>query len=113
MADQVWQLVEGDGPIVAAAIHDGHDLRQEVAALMALSDAERLREEDPYTGSWTEVAPVRLVGRRSRFEVDLNRPREKAIYATPADAWSICCRTAAGTSTITHSRERGLFFVAR
>ncbi|MDA1184712.1 MAG: N-formylglutamate amidohydrolase [Acidobacteria bacterium] len=89
MADQVWQLVEGDGPIVAAAIHDGHDLRQEVAALMALSDAERLREEDPYTGSWTEVAPVRLVGRRSRFEVDLNRPREKAIYATPADAWGL------------------------
>ena len=87
--DQVWQLVEGDGSIVAAAIHDGHDLREDVATRMALSDADRLREEDPYTGAWTQVAPVRLVGRRSRFEVDLNRAREKAIYATPADAWGL------------------------
>ena len=36
LADQVWQLIEGDGPIVAAAIHDGHDLRQEVAARMEI-----------------------------------------------------------------------------
>ena len=30
-----------------------------------------------------------MVGTRSRFEVDLNRPREKAVYRTPADAWGL------------------------
>ena len=89
MTDRVWQLVEGDGPVVATAIHDGHHLREEVAVLTALSDAARLREEDPYTGQWTTIAPTRLVGTRSRFEVDLNRPRDKAVYAVPADAWGL------------------------
>ena len=89
MSNQMWQPIEGDGPIVAAAIHDGHDLRAEVAARMALSDAERLREEDPHTGEWTTIVPTRLVVRRSRFEVDLNRPRDKAVYKTPADAWGL------------------------
>jgi len=89
MNDRTWRLVEGDGPIVATAIHDGHELRDEVAALTALSDAERLREEDPYTGEWTRIAPTQLVATRSRFEVDLNRPRDKAVYAKPADAWGL------------------------
>lgn len=89
MTDPIWWLVEGDGPIVATAIHDGHALRDEVAERTALSDADRLREEDPYTGEWTKLAPTRLVATRSRFEVDLNRPREKAVYARPADAWGL------------------------
>lgn len=85
----VFTSHEGDSPLVAAAIHDGHDLRDEVAALMALPESERLREEDPFTGVWAAVAPTRLVGRRSRFEVDLNRPREQAVYRTPQDAWGL------------------------
>jgi N-formylglutamate amidohydrolase len=48
-----------------------------------------LREEDPHTASWTVVAPTRIVGLRSRFEVDLNRPRDKAVYRTPDDAWGL------------------------
>ncbi len=46
-------------------------------------------EEDPYTGDWTTIAPTQIVARRSRFEVDLNRPRDKAVYLTPADAWGL------------------------
>ena len=42
--------------------------------------AARLYEEDPFTGRWTTIAPTRVVGLRSRFEVDLNRPRESAVY---------------------------------
>jgi hypothetical protein len=30
-----------------------------------------------------------LIGLRSRFEVDLNRPRDKAVYRTPEDAWGL------------------------
>jgi len=83
------EIVEGDGPIVAAAIHNGHALREEVAEQTALSEIDRLREEDPYTGAWASLAPTRLVALRSRFEVDLNRPREKAVYRRPEDAWGL------------------------
>jgi N-formylglutamate deformylase len=79
----------GEGPLVASAIHDGHFVRHEVSALLALDDAVRLREEDPYTALLTAIAPNRLIGRRSRFEVDLNRPRDKAVYQLPEDAWGL------------------------
>lgn len=89
MADAPWTIRRGDSPVVATAIHDGHEVRPEVARLMALDEAARLREEDPGTGRWTEVAPTAVVPRRSRFEVDLNRPREKAVYLTPDDSWGL------------------------
>ena len=89
MTDDAWRIVKGEGPIVAAAIHDGHFVRDNLRALLALSDSARLTEEDPCTGSWTEVFSTRIVGLRSRFEVDLNRPRDSAIYLHPADAWGL------------------------
>ncbi len=89
MADVIWSEHRGQGPLVATAVHAGHDLREEVTPLMGLDDAQRLREEDPFTDEWTVVAPSRVVGLRSRFEVDLNRPRDKAVYRTPEDAWGL------------------------
>jgi len=85
----IWEHHRGDLPLVATAVHNGHDVRDELVPLLALSEAERLREEDPFTGRWTEVAPTRVVVHRSRFEVDLNRPREKAVYRAPEDAWGL------------------------
>lgn len=85
----LYRLVEGDGQILAAAIHNGHELREEVADVMALDDGARFREEDPYTGTWTTIAANRITVYRSRFEVDLNRPREKAVYRKPEDAWGL------------------------
>lgn len=85
----VFVLEEGDGPIVATAIHEGHALRPEVARLIALDESTRLREEDPSTAPLARVAPTRLIALRSRFEVDLNRPRERAVYRVPADAWGL------------------------
>lgn len=85
----LWIVKEGSGPIVATAIHDGHDLRPEVREHMVLPETDRLREEDPHTGRWAEVSPTRLVARRSRFEVDLNRAREKAVYRRPEDCWGL------------------------
>ncbi len=79
----------GAGPIVAVAIHDGHAVRAEVAERFFICDKDRRREEDACTGQWTQIVPNRVVGLRSRFEVDLNRVREKAVYLTPADAWGL------------------------
>ncbi|MBV9388663.1 MAG: N-formylglutamate amidohydrolase [Chroococcidiopsidaceae cyanobacterium CP_BM_ER_R8_30] len=89
MALSDWVLIEGNGPIVAVALHDGHAVRQEVAALFALDESERRREEDPFTANWTTVGDTRIVVQRSRFEFDLNRPREKAVYLKPEDAWGL------------------------
>jgi N-formylglutamate deformylase len=87
--DRIWTEAIGDGPLIATAIHDGHDVRPEVARYLLLDESERRREEDPYSAKWCCVAPTRIVGIRSRFEVDLNRPREKAVYRTSADAWGL------------------------
>lgn len=79
----------GPAPLLAAAIHHGHLLRGEVAEWMALDDAARLREEDPRTGEWATIVDSFIVANYSRFEVDLNRPPDQAIYTTPADAWGL------------------------
>ena len=89
MAETIWRMVRGDGPIVAMAVHDGNRVRDEVLRHMVLDEQSRLREEDPHTAWWTEFAPTRVVGLRSRFEIDLNRPRDKAVYLTPDDAWGL------------------------
>ncbi len=84
-----WEIWRGDGPVVACGIHCGHDVRSEVAALLAVDDQTRSYEEDPYSGAWAELAPTRVLVHRSRFEVDLNRPRDKAVYLEPQDAWGL------------------------
>jgi len=84
-----FTIVRGESPLVAAAVHDGHEVRPDVADRLALSDRERRREEDPFTGLWTKVSDSRIVARRSRFEVDLNRPRDEAVYRAPEDAWGL------------------------
>src|SRR5687767_2561877 len=75
-----WELHEGGGPLIATAIHAGHAISPEFAALSALSEDGRLREEDPFTDAWTVIASTRIVMRRSRFEVDVNRPRDESLY---------------------------------
>ena len=87
--ERAWTQVLGEGPFVAVASHNGHELRPEVRDLAKLSDQDRLREEDPFTGEWTSIAPTRFVAQRSRFEVDLNRARQEAVYLGPDDAWGL------------------------
>lgn len=89
MSVPIWQIQYGGGPLVAAAVHDGHEMRGDLQEWLAISPEERLREQDPFTGSWTSIAPTRIRGLRSRFEVDLNRPREQAVYVTPEDSWGL------------------------
>lgn len=88
-----WTIEPSSGPIVACAIHGGHDLRPEIARRMLLSDAGRRREEDPYTGDWTSIGDSRVTVHRSRFEVDLNRERDCAVYLEPSDCWDLSVRS--------------------
>ncbi len=89
VGEPTWSIATGEGPLVATAIHNGHAIREELRHRSALHASDRLREEDPFTGEWTTVAGTQVVVHRSRFEVDLNRPRDKAVYLRPEDAWGL------------------------
>ena len=87
--DRWWTVTRGASPIVASAIHDGHGLRPEVAAAMALDDGDRLREEDPFTGQAVVGVDNHIIVHRSRFEFDLNRGVDGAIYETAEQSWGL------------------------
>ncbi|MGR8978759.1 MAG: N-formylglutamate amidohydrolase [Gammaproteobacteria bacterium] len=86
---QLWIEERKEGPLLATAIHAGHEIRGELFSLLALDEAGRAREEDPYTDYWVKVVPSWLVPTRSRFEADLNRARDEAVYRTPEMAWGL------------------------
>ena len=84
-----WTMTRGPRPVIATAIHDGHELRPAVADAMHLADADRLREEDPFTGQAVTGVPTHIVVHRSRFEFDLNRAADTAVYRTPEQSWGL------------------------
>jgi N-formylglutamate deformylase len=84
-----WEWIPGEGALVAAAIHDGHAMRAQAQERLCLSEAERLREEDPFTAAWAALVEPRIRTYNSRFEVDLNRPPEQAVYLKPEDSWGL------------------------
>ncbi len=89
--NDIWSLTipAEKGPVVAVALHDGHRIRDALLPLLTVDEPTRLREEDPGTGAWTAIGDVQIVATRSRFETDLNRSRERAVYLSPEDAWGI------------------------
>lgn len=91
MKDQFFEenIKVENGPLVATAIHDGHGIRENLQGRFHLTDKERLREEDPFTGEVARQFDNHIIALRSRFEVDLNRSKEKAVYRKPEDAWGL------------------------
>jgi hypothetical protein len=41
----LWSVHSGEGPLFATALHAGHQIRNELAGIMALEESLRLREE--------------------------------------------------------------------
>lgn len=71
-------------PMLCAAIHNGHQLRDDLVAHCCLDNAARFFEEDPFTGDMIQSLPITLISNDSRYEYDLNRSPETCIYET---AW--------------------------
>src|SRR4051812_29904174 len=88
-AGKAWTVEEVGGPIVACAVHAGSEVRAEALRLMAIRRRQRFVEEDPYTDRLAAGADTSVIVHRSRFEIDLNRARERAVYRTPGDAWGL------------------------
>lgn len=85
-----YVLRESPSPIIALALHDGHIIPNGYQKLVHLTNQERMREEDPYTGNFiANLGTNEVIVNTSRFFVDLNRQREKAIYRTKDDAWGL------------------------
>ncbi|MAM28855.1 MAG: hypothetical protein CMC13_07510 [Flavobacteriaceae bacterium] len=69
---------------VCGAVHDGHQFRKELWSNCLHTEYERWFEEDPCTKEFVKTHPIVIAGCDSRFEYDLNRDPENAIYE---DAW--------------------------
>lgn len=87
--DDLWSVHRAASPLVGTAIHNGHSLRAELAEIMSLDPSGRLREEDPFTEFVVRDVPNRVIFHRSRFEIDLNRARDGAVYLSPEQAWGL------------------------
>jgi hypothetical protein len=82
-------MTRGNSPVVGTAIHEGHKLPTGLEAYMAISAEGRRREEDPYTEFMIRDLPNKIVVHQSRFAIDLNRPRDQAIYLEPGQSWGV------------------------
>ncbi|MEN8798665.1 MAG: N-formylglutamate amidohydrolase [Flavobacteriaceae bacterium] len=71
-------------PYVCGAVHDGNQFRRSLWENCLHTEYERWYEEDPCTKEMVRSHPVVIAGCDSRFEYDLNRGPENAIYD---DAW--------------------------
>jgi N-formylglutamate amidohydrolase len=87
--EEAFVIEVAPGQMVWTAVHAGHELRAGIADAVALDPSTRLREEDPFTDRMLGDVGIRVVARRSRFEVDLNRPREQAVYRGPEEAFGL------------------------
>ena len=80
-------------PLLATAIHNGHGMPRELLDSCGIRDADRLREEDPFTGEIAGLFPNHMILATSRFAIDLNRSAEKAVYLKPEDCWGLAVRS--------------------
>ncbi|BAO77285.1 N-formylglutamate amidohydrolase [Winogradskyella sp. PG-2] len=71
-------------PYACAAVHDGHQFRKDLWDNCAHTEYERWYEEDPETKNMVISHPILIAGCDSRFEYDLNRDPENAVFET---AW--------------------------
>ena len=71
-------------PSVCAAIHNGHQFRKSLWENCMHSAYDRWYEEDPATWEMVRSHPIVISGLDSRFEYDLNRFPEEAVFET---AW--------------------------
>ena len=76
-------------PFAGTAVHSGNLIREDLQDALAISEADRFREEDPATEQFIKGLPIQVIALDSRFEYDVNRPEDKAIPLTPDMAWGL------------------------
>jgi hypothetical protein len=74
-------------PLIGLAVHAGHRLRDELQMKMGIDEEERKYDEDTYSDYLVSDFPIQLIGLDSRYEYDLDRKREQAVYLKPFQCW--------------------------
>lgn len=87
--NNLYTVKQASGPLISLALHDGHFIDEDILAHIGLDEHERFREEDPYTAYMADLPVTQVVVHFSRFMVDLNRSKDKAIYKKEEDAWGL------------------------
>lgn len=67
-------------PLAATAIHSSGRIRDELHPLLKIGPEDRRREEDPGTEFFLRNFPITITANDSRYEYDINRESERAIY---------------------------------
>ncbi|GGH19768.1 hypothetical protein GCM10011418_24460 [Sphingobacterium alkalisoli] len=78
-----------NSPFWSFAVHDGNRINSVLTNYMQLNDKQRFREEDPYTGTIAELPVNKFIVSTSRFQLDINRMIDDAIYLHPDQAWGL------------------------
>lgn len=76
--------IEDYVPYACAAVHDGHHFSKDLWDNCTHTEYDRWYEEDPCTGQMISGLPITLIAHDSRFEYDLNRHPDTAVYES---AW--------------------------
>lgn len=71
------------------SMHSGHRVRKEILEILAVSEEDRYREEDPFMDRFISGFPIRIYGRDSRFEYELNRNPYSALYDFDKLQWGL------------------------
>lgn len=79
--------LEEPSALLGTALHHSHHIRADLVPKLAISDEDRLYEEDPETQRFTGSLTSSIVPNQSRYELDLNRSPDVTIYARPELAW--------------------------
>lgn len=84
-----YKIINADSPFWAFAIHDGHLISDDLLPFIAINPSERLREEDPHTARIANLPINQFIVETSRFQLDLNRDIENAVYLRPEQSWGL------------------------
>lgn len=87
--DSTTAVCDEPSPLLGTAIHYAGQVREDIRAKLKLDAAARYYEEDPETHRFLGPLTHTLTPNQSRFEFDLNRPPDTAIYSTPSLAWGL------------------------
>ncbi len=84
-----FRVNKTESPYWAFAIHDSHQINERLLPYLQLDEKTRFREEDPHTGCMAELPINQFLVSTSRFQLDINRKIEDAIYLHPDQAWGL------------------------
>ncbi len=85
--DSTTVIYDAPSPFIGTALHWSPTIRKDIAPKLSISLADRFYEEDPETHRFLAPLTHVLLPNQSRYEVDLNRPPDVAIYSRPELAW--------------------------